>query len=198
MDTAYGPWEPLSLDAAVDTFRKMPTRWWITGGHALELYAGRSWRGHGDIDVALLRRDCPTVLPLLESATGWTAWLAASGVLSRYAGQQLDVRRHENNVWMRRGEHGPWVVDVTVSHGTDEAWVYRRDDAFVLPWDVAVLTSEEGIPYLPPGLQLLYKSARPRAKDHQDAREVIPILDPAAAEPLRTRLPVDHPWRNLF
>jgi hypothetical protein len=162
----------------------------------LELHLGRSWRDHDDTDVAVLRDDCPQLLRHLEAVTGWQAWLAAAGVLSRYGGQELSVDRHENNVWMK-GDDGAWVLDLTVSHGTPDAWVYRRDERFALPWDRAVLQTAGAIPYLAPALQVLYKSARPRPKDDADAREVIPELAPREVALLRGRLPADHPWQQL-
>ena len=48
---------------------------------------------------------------------------------------------------------------------------------------IAVLLSEQGIPYLAPEIQLLFKSKNNRTKDDGDATEVIPALDGRPATP---------------
>jgi lincosamide nucleotidyltransferase A/C/D/E len=60
-----------------------------------------------------------------------------------------------------------------------------------------VLHSPDGVPYLAPALQLLFKSKDVRPKDQLDAEEVIPVLDPGALALLDVRLPGDHEWRTL-
>lgn len=197
MDTAYGPWRPLLVTEAADLFSRTDRRWWISGGHALRLHLGRTWREHADTDVAVLRQDCPVLVPWLEALSGCSAWLAAAGTLSRYRGQELQAAHHENNIWLRRGEDGPWVLDLTVSHGSAASWQYRRDESFVLPW-VLALRRAGGIPYLAPALQLLYKSVHPRPKDTVDAGEVIPTLSAGEVALLGDRLPERHPWRALL
>ena len=47
------------------------------------------------------------------------------------------------------------MLDVTIGEGSDENWICRRDPSVVVPWDLAVLRSSEGVPYLAPELQLL-------------------------------------------
>ena len=55
-------------------------------------------------------------------------------------------------------------VRVTTPHGSSDAPASRK------PWDEAVLTSADGVPYLAPELQLLFKSRDVREKDDVDAR----------------------------
>lgn len=51
------PWEPLTPAEVSRLFAAVDVPWWIAGGYAVELAAGRPLRAHGDIDVLLLRRD---------------------------------------------------------------------------------------------------------------------------------------------
>jgi hypothetical protein len=71
-----GPWKPLDIGDIVLLFEDAATRWWICGGHALDLHLGRSWRTHDDIDVGVLRGDAPALATLLE---GWNSEIAAAG-----------------------------------------------------------------------------------------------------------------------
>jgi hypothetical protein len=188
-----GPWEPLGIEAVAEIFGPAPFRWWISGGRALDLHLGRTWRPHEDTDVGVVRRDLGSVHELL---TGWDLHVAAAGRLTPWAGEPLEVARHQNNVWCRRTSEGPWVLDLTVGEGSDEAWVYRRDPSIQPPWHVAVLRTSDGIPYLAPELQLLYKSKGRRPKDDVDAAEVIPALDARRRELLARLLEPDHAWQS--
>ena len=189
-----GQWEPMALAAATDLFSGAPFRWWVSGGCALELHLGRSWRGHDDTDIGVLRRDAPGLRSVLA---GWDIHVAAAGVLTQWNGDELSSLLHQNNMWCRRSPGGPWLLDVTVSDGDDSIWVYRRDPSLRVPWSDAVLLTVEGIPYLAPELQLLFKSRDRRDKDEVDANEVIPSLESPRQGRLSRLLPVDHPWQGL-
>jgi L-amino acid N-acyltransferase YncA len=188
----YGPWAPLDVATVVELFSSAPFRWWISGGLALELHLGQSWRAHDDIDIGVLRQDAPAVRALLK---GWDLHVAASGQLSPWHGEPLDEQRHQNNVWGRAAPAEPWCLDLTVGSGTTDEWIYRRDPSLRLPWHKAVLRTEAGIAYLAPDLQLLFKSQQPRPKDDLDAATVIPHLEPVRRERLRRSLPEAHSWR---
>ncbi len=80
--------------------------------------------------------------------------------------------------------------------GDDERWIYRRDPRIRFPWPEAVLRTANGIPYLAPDLQLLFKAKNPRARDNVDAQVVIPELDKTRSDRLRWMLPSRHPWHS--
>src|SRR5204863_7786177 len=124
--------------------------------------------------------------------------LAADGQLSRWRGRPLQSGSHENNLWCRRSAAGPWELDVTVGEGDRNAWTYRRDPTVRLPWDQAILHTRDGLCYLAPELQLLFKSKDIRPKDDFDAREVIPSLELPRQHRLANLLPEPHPWRALL
>jgi hypothetical protein len=76
-------------------------------------------------------------------------------------------------------------------------WIYRRDGTIQMPWDEAVLRTND-TPYLAPELQLLFKSKAVREKDELDARQAIPALERERRRRLATLLPTDHPWHALL
>ncbi len=188
-----GTWEPLDLVTVVGAFSAASFRWWISGGHALDLHLGRTWRPHEDIDVGVVREDLSAVHALLVR---WDLHVAAAGQLTPWGGEPLEAAGHQNNVWCRLTDHGPWVLDVTIGEGSDERWIYRRDPSVSVPWDMAVLRTANGVPYLAPELQLLYKSKNMRTKDEIDAAEVIPGLDAHQRGLLSRLLEPDHPWQR--
>ncbi|MFQ5554901.1 MAG: nucleotidyltransferase domain-containing protein [Acidimicrobiia bacterium] len=187
-----GPWAPLTLDEATDTFRGAPFRWWIAGGHALELYVGTAWREHADIDVGFMRSEAHAVR---EHLTGWDVHVATAGRLYAWDGSPLVAGAGQNNLWARRDAHAPWCLDLLVGDGDESAWRYRRDPVVRLPWRTALLMTNDGVPYLAPEVQLLFKSTSGRPKDAHDARNVIPALEPFRVAWLSGVLPTDHPWR---
>ena len=188
-----GPWDPLGVEEVVETFSPAPFPWWVGGGRALDLHLGRTWRRHEDTDVGVVRRDLGAVHALLS---GWDLHVAAAGRLTPWRGEPLDRARHQNNVWCRRRAGGPWVLDLTIGEGSDEAWIYRRDPSVRVPWHEAVLRTGDGIPYLAPELQLLYKSTGLRPKDRMDAAEVLPHLGTRERDLLARLLGADHPWQR--
>jgi hypothetical protein len=190
-----GPWAPLGRDEVAGLLDGTGVRWWFAGGHALELHLGRSWRGHADVDVGVLRTDVAALADALEPAR--EVWLAAAGRLHALPGRALRPDRHENNLWVRAGEGEPWCLDVVVSEGDAAGWGYRRRPDLRVPWAEAVLHDPAGRPYLAPELQLLHKSVRPRPKDDEDAAVVVPALDPPRRARLAALLAPDHPWLRL-
>lgn len=194
-DDGLGLWEPLELSEAIGLFERWPTRWWISGGVALELHLGRAWRPHHDSDVSILRKDVTALRGILPD---WDIQVAAAGALTPWDGAALVAHANQNNIWCRVAPNQPWCLDVTISEGDQECWIYRRDPTLRVPWEDAVLRNDRGIPYLAPELQLLFKSKDNRTKDDRDAAEVIPALAAARQRRLRNLLPADHPWQALL
>jgi len=188
-------WKPLSVDQAARALEGAPFKWWISGGHALELHLGDRWRERDDLDVGICRYEAARVHAWLS---GWDLWIAAAGELSPWDGRPLSLGRHENNVWVRRRAEDEWAMDLTVNECTEDRWVYRRDPSVTRDWEDAVLETRSGIPYLAPELQLLFKSKDLRAKDHADASHVIPAMGDERRAWLSEKLNPDHPWQEII
>lgn len=191
MTSPLGDWQPLPLAEAIATVRGWDHRWWISGGHALELHTGRSWRDHSDTDIGVLRQDAVHLHDVLD---GWDVHIASGGRLHPWDGREPIERDGENNLWARRDPAGPWLLDLTLGDGDSEHWIFRRDRSVRVPWAEAVLRTSDGVPYLAPQLVLLFKSRDRRAKDEIGATQAIPALEPARAEWLARHLEREHPW----
>lgn len=190
-----GPWSPFGLDALIQRFSSAQFHWWISGGHALELHLGRSWREHDDIDVRIVPDEVHLLRDLLSD---WDLHIAASGRLTPWHGEPLDAERHQNNIWCRLTPAEPWALDVLISDGSATGWIYRRDPSVRVPWEQAIVHTTSGVPYLAPELQLLFKSQSPRAKDDLDAREVALDLEDERRARLSRFLSAEHPWQDLL
>jgi len=189
-----GAWAPCSVDEVMARFAGAPMRWWISGGRALAMHVGRTWRLHDDTDVGIVRHEASLLREVLAS---WEVWVAAAGALRVWDGAALVAEHHENNLWCRPQAEAPWALDVTVGEGDATHWIYRRDPRLRVPWAEAVRQTASGVPYLAPELQLLFKAKGLRSKDTVDAEVVIPTLTAGERARLRRWLPADHPWVGL-
>ncbi len=194
-DRTYGAWAPATTEQLAGLFAGAPFPWWITGGVALELHAGRSWRAHGDADVGIRRMDA-------QAVRGWLGalhpFIASNGELRRWTGGPLSAGDAENNVWVKKEPDGPWWFDIAVGEGDERSWRYRREPSIGRDWSQAVLISAGGIPYLAPEIQLLFKSKGRREKDDLDAQVVIPLLDHDRRRWLEAHLDPGHRWVRLL
>ncbi|MFE6778157.1 nucleotidyltransferase domain-containing protein [Streptomyces sp. NPDC057702] len=194
-ETPWGPWEPESPARVARRFAGTPTPWWIAGGYAIELAAGRALREHADVDVLLPRRD---QLAAQRALPGWEWWAAdPPGTLRRWApGEVLPAGVHD--IWCRPGPAEPWRIQVMLDETAGRWWVSRRDARVRLPLARIGRRSPDGVPYLAPEVQLYYKAAAPRAKDERDFTAVLPCLAPPQRAWLSWAVGLtrpDHPWR---
>lgn len=110
-------------------------------------------------------------------------------------------RRHRpvpgcNQLWTRASAAQPWEYDLLLSPGTSREWVYRRDATIRMPLTDA-LWERDGIRYLQPEIQLLYKASGQRPKDNVDFAATLPFLDAKRRDWLRVGLEhtlPDHTW----
>ncbi|MCT2594766.1 amino acid transporter [Streptomyces sp. N2-109] len=172
-EAPWGPWEPAPLSEVVALFSTLRTPWWVAGGYAIELAVGRALRGHGDIDVLLLRRDQLAVQQLMPT---WQWWAAdPPGTLRPWTpGEVLPENVHD--IWCRPGPAEPWRIQIMLDESNGHDWISRRDGRVRRPIGQLGLASPEGIPYLAPEVQLFYKAKEPRPKDEQDFSAVLPAL----------------------
>lgn len=194
-ETPWGPWEPMSLADAVHLLAPLRTPWWIAGGYAVELAVGRAFRDHGDIDVLLLRRDQLAVQRILPDGQWWAA--DPPGTLRPWLpGEILPQEVHD--IWCRPGTGAPWRVQFMLDDAEDGDWVFRRDPRIRLPLERLGRVSGDGVPYLAPEVQLLYKARSRRPKDDQDFEAALPVLgeDGRAwlTETITLAEGAGHPW----
>ncbi len=63
----------------------------------------------------------------------------------------------------------------------------------LLPLATIGRRTDDGIPYLAPEIQLLYKAKQPRPKDEADLARTLPYLDPESHQWLTQALALVHP-----
>ncbi|WP_338672596.1 amino acid transporter [Streptomyces sp. SCSIO 30461] len=191
-----GCWTPDRPEDVAAVFAKADFPWWIAGGYAIELAVGRELRPHGDLDVLVLRRDQALVRDVLG---GWDLHVAdppGQGELRPWhPGEVLPPPLHD--IWCRRTPETPWAIQLMLDEAVGAQWVSRRHPAIRLPVDRLGRTSESGIPYLAPEVQLFYKAKAARDKDETDFQAVLPLLDVPArawlADAIKMIAP-GHPW----
>ena len=192
-----GPWQATPPDAAAVWLSALTVPWWIAGGWALDLFGGSQSRLHQDLDIGVLRRDAPVVLAALGA---WAVFEAKGGRLTPlHAGH---VPRPEvHSLWCRRADGGPWIFELMLDDAHRDRWVYRRDPAVQAPLARVIRRSVNGIPYLAPEVQLLYKARAVRAQDQADFDGIAPRLDATARAWLQralARSEPNHRWLPML
>jgi hypothetical protein len=102
-----------------------------------------------------------------------------------------------HELWLRPAGSDCWVLEILIEERAGADWLYRRDERIRRPAGDIITRNSEGIPYVRPEIQLLYKSKAPRSEDEQDFRSVWPLLTPEAKWWLRESLSLvspGHPW----
>lgn len=90
----------------------------------------------------------------------------------------------------------PWEYDILLVPGSETEWVFTRDESVRMPMRDA-LWKQNGILFLQPEIQLLYKAKGLRDKDQLDFESTRPHLDQRRRDwlgaALEQTLP-GHPW----
>lgn len=200
----YGPWAGNTPQEAAVFFADYDATWWVAGGWAVEAFTGIP-RDHDDIDVSVFSNDLPRLRRHLAGRLD--AWAALSGTLGPILpdddpdGSAVDVLpEHCTQLWTRVSATEPWEFDILLSPGDDTTWVYKRDESIRMPLSDA-LWEHDGVRFLRPEIQLLYKARGNREKDRIDLRSTLPLLDDARrgwfADVLERTSP-SHPWLSII
>jgi hypothetical protein len=191
---SLGAWQPWSPQEVARFFAPFTAPWWIAGGWAIDLFLGRQTREHEDIDVQILRRDQQAVRALFGA---WDMQAALTPPRDEAwpfrpwrLGEELDAEIHD--IWCRPMPTQPWALQLMIADTRADAWLFRRTPTIVRPVDT-IGCDAEGIPYLAPEIQLLYKAKGLRPKDEADFTQILPPLDQERRQWLRTALAEAHP-----
>lgn len=103
-----------------------------------------------------------------------------------------------HDIWCRPGPAEPWRIQLMLDDTEGDDWVFRRDPRIRLPLDRLGRLTADGVPYLCPEVQLLYKAGAPRPKDEEDFAEALPVLDADQCAWLAGAIALaedaGHPW----
>jgi len=188
------PWKPISPQETAALLEGGPFLWWVAGGWAIDLFLGKQTRDHADIDISVSRNDALRVQGYL---TGWQFFAVnPPGSLRPWkTGEVLEPPVHD--IWCSR-DPGCWELQLMLHEERSGKWIYRRNPEIHLPLHEAYRTGADGLRYLRPELQLLFKAKASRPKDHEDFARVWPMLDETQRSMLqdliRREFPDGHPW----
>jgi len=190
-------WQPLSVDEVQGIFSPIPIQWWIAGGWALDLYLDRITREHDDIDVVILRTQHLLLQKYLSS--DWEGFKAFKGKLSPW-NKDEELDSHFDNLWFKKKGKSSWAFQVMILDSENDYWIYKRNGTIRRKLTDIDLKTSEGVPYIKPEIQLLYKggSSLIREKDILDLKNILPTLDDESREwlidSLTIQYPNGHPW----
>jgi len=195
--TEGAEWRIVMPSEALAWLSDVTLPWWVAGGWALDLFLGRQTREHRDLDIGILRRDAVQFLEILHF---WEVFDAKDGALSRL-GEGLAPRAEVNSLWCRPIGTSRWAMEVLLDASDQDFWVFRRHAQVRRPFAEVVRRDLQGVPYLAPEVQLLYKARSMRPCDEADFARVAPQLDTAARTWLRKsllRTDPGHPWTSAL
>jgi hypothetical protein len=181
-------WRALPLDEAVALLSVVRAPWWVAGGWAVDLYLGRVTRAHKDLDIGIFRTDTAMVRAALST---WEIFEARGGALSLLTAGNAP-RAEVNSLW---------CIELMLDSRDGEFWVFRRNPRIRRALSSAIRRNPDGIAYLAPEIQLLYKARATRAEDQADFSLVVPHLTHDAQTWLREslmRTDPEHPWNSVL
>ena len=191
----YGLWQPWQPVEVARLFSTLTAPWWIAGGWAIDLFLGEQTRHHDDIDVLILRRDQRGVRTIFR---GWDMQAANSGELPAewpFREWELDelLSLSDHDVWCRPNKDAPWAIQLMIADSINDQLLFRRDPRMRRPLATVGHQTNDGIPYLAPEIQLLYKAKGLRPKDEADFARTLPSLDEKSRQWLAQSLALVHP-----
>jgi hypothetical protein len=194
-------WHPLDIDSTKLIMNHTGVFWWIAGGMALDLYAEYKIRFHEDIDIGILRKDFIKVQSDLSSK--WKFYRPQQPEFIEILNNEL-LPKEVHQVWIRKNLNRFWAMEMVIDESINDTWIYRREDSIRLPLKEIINTNKEGIPYLKPEIQLLYKggSHQIREKDKKDMLTILPMLNNSQIEwlinALSKQFPDGHDWIKVL
>lgn len=186
-------WSALAIEDVRRLLEPIDAPWWIAGGLAIDLFVGRCTRPHEDIDVQILRGSEPAIARQLD---GWELNTARDGRLTPWSPED-----NAHAIWCRPSPTAPWALELLVADVVEDRWVYRRDPRVSRFVEELGHRTPDGIPFMRPEVQLLFKSKAVRSRDEADFRVALPLLDDAARAWLHDALTIvapAHPWLQLL
>ena len=193
-DAEWQPWRP---EEAFARLRRLSLPWYVAGGWAIDLFAGRQLREHEDLEVAVPAERFGEVAPALAELELYAMGDGEVTALSEPCGRLADTHQ----TWGLERNANAWRIDVFREPSADGEWVCRRDARIRLPYGELIEHTADGIPYARPEVVLLFKAKAARPKDEQDLRDVLPLLDERRRALLRDWLALVHPghaWPALL
>jgi predicted acetyltransferase len=192
-------WEPLSLEEIKKLFKKLEAPWIIAGGWAIDLFLKKQTRKHSDVDILINRKDQSDMQTLLKD---WDVWVADPPGTLRPLKIGEFCPKGIQDIWVRKTPTDPWQFQIMLFDTEDHLWVFKRDQTIKRDLQSVVLENEDGIKFLSPEVQLLYKSKAIREKDELDFQNVLGELSSEQKSWLSSAMlkvySGSHPWLSAL
>ncbi|KGP73452.1 nucleotidyltransferase domain-containing protein [Pontibacillus yanchengensis] len=191
-------WNPITVSEVNEVFSKIPINWCIAGGWALDIHMGEETREHKDIDVIIFREDQQVLYKYLYGA--WDLYKAENGKLEAWIQGEYLCSKHD--IWVSKDANSSWAFQIMLVDTENDEWIYQREKSIRASIEEIIHESQDGIPYIKPEIQLLYKAGSSiiRNKDFQDFQTILPFLDAREKKWLRDAInkqfPCGHYWLN--
>ncbi len=189
-------WQPYTPKQIANLLPDLNVPYWIAGGFALEIFVGRNYREHTDLDI-VIRRDDQHIFR--HHLSDYAFFAAAPPGKLRVWPKDERLPKLINDVWVKEQSEGPFVFQIMFLETDGEYWVYRRDTTIRGHLHNFGLVTKDGFPIIAPHIQLLYKAHRIRPKDKLDFDTCLAYLSKWQKSWLATTLKKvygKHPWLN--
>jgi hypothetical protein len=176
--------------------------WWVAGGWAIDLFLGRPFRPHGDIDLMVLERDEHA---LRTDLIGVDLQLVDPDGRQRQwpIGSRLTAGPHCISLGSDRL---PLPTQVLLGAAVGDKWVYHRGWPTIFRALPDCSFERFGVRTLAPEVVLLMKCISGREKDQRDFEAVVRLLSEAQRDWLAgaarrrwraSRRRAGDPWANV-
>ena len=182
------------VDFVCKLFARYDKPWAICGGWALSLWLGRQIRPHGDIDIAVFRRDNDDLYGYLSEE--WTLNYIDAGVEYPWTGELLQLPIHQ--IRGRNQTANLDSLELLMNDASADTWLFRRNQNITYPISNTILYTPDNIPIIAPEVALLFKAKyNDEPKSDQDFQFISPNLNNGQRSWLKSSLTVaypDHIW----
>lgn len=174
-------WKPWTIEKIKKTFDGL--EWILAGGFALEIFVGKNYRNHADIDILIKREDQKKIFDRIEKSR---IFVSQNGNLSLFD-KNTFYKFPIQDIWILSENISAWCLQIMLYDVEDGFWIYKRDKNIKVEHDF-LFWEKDGVKIIKPEIQLLYKSKSIRPKDEEDFQVLKTRLNKNAAEWLNSAL----------
>jgi hypothetical protein len=174
-----------------------PAPWFVCGGWAIDLFAGRQTRPHSDLEIGIFREDQRAIRDVFG---GWNLGKVVEtpegpAIVPWYEGECLVLPIHQ--VKLYNDAVTPREFEFFLNDADKDLWHFRRMPQITMPRHRLIRSTDDHVFYVTPEVQLLYKARHLRDRDRADFETALPLLEKEQRTWLRSALGQflpEHDW----
>src|SRR4051794_624541 len=181
--------------AVRDVMQGFEHPWFVSGGWAIDLFAGRVTRHHEDVELGTF---FPHQASVRRHLRDWDLFRIRNDAWELWE-EHAEIALPEFQIQARSNQPTLPVFDLFLNPLDGHDWVSRRHPDLRVPAARIVRRTPAGgpappnMPYLAPEIQLLYKAKYHRPKDDADFEVALRLLGAEERIWLRDALEAHHP-----